>query len=177
VGVVERGRILDGSRVMPGDRVIGLASSGLHSNGYSLARKVLLEKLALPLGEVADDLLRPTRIYVKAVLAALKAGELHGAAHITGGGLVENPPRILRDGLMMRLDEKRWPQPAIFQKIAQVVERAEMRRTFNAGIGMVLVAPAGDVPAIRAACEAAGETSFEIGEIVAADGPARVEFV
>jgi phosphoribosylformylglycinamidine cyclo-ligase len=177
VGIVERSRILDGSRIQPGDRVIGLASSGLHSNGYSLARKVLLETLALPLDEVADDLLRPTRIYVKALLAARKAGELRGAAHITGGGLVENPPRILRDGLCMRLDEKSWPRPAIFARIAERVDAAEMRRTFNVGIGMVLVVPPSDVEAVRAACEQAGETSFLIGEIVAGEGAARVEFV
>jgi phosphoribosylformylglycinamidine cyclo-ligase len=175
VGVVERSQILDGKSIVPGDRVIGLSSSGLHSNGYSLARKVLLDELKLPLAEVADDLLRPTRIYVKALLAAKKLG-LKGAAHITGGGLVENPPRILGDGLVMRLDEKSWPEPAIFGKIARKVERAELRRTFNAGIGMVLVATAGHVKAIRDACEAEGETSFEIGEIVAAEGPSRVEF-
>jgi phosphoribosylformylglycinamidine cyclo-ligase len=175
VGVVERSRILDGKRIQPGDRVIGLLSSGLHSNGYSLARKVLLEELALPLAEVADDLLRPTRIYVKSVLAAKKTGDLRGAAHITGGGLVENPPRILRDGLVMRLDESKWPRPAIFEKIARKVDHAEMRRTFNMGIGMVLVAPPSDVPAIVAACE--GESCFEIGDIVAGEGPARVEFV
>jgi phosphoribosylaminoimidazole (AIR) synthetase len=136
---------------------------------------VLLEELALPLPEVADDLLRPTRIYVKSVLAAKKAGDLRGAAHITGGGLVENPPRILRDGLVMRLDESKWPRPAIFDQIARKVDQAEMRRTFNMGIGMVLVAPPSDVPAIVAACE--GESCFEIGDIVAGEGPARVEFV
>jgi phosphoribosylformylglycinamidine cyclo-ligase len=177
VGVAERSRILDGRTIQPGDRVIGLASSGLHSNGYSLARKVLLEQLSLPLSEVADDLLRPTRIYVKAMLAAMKAGDLRGAAHITGGGLVENPPRILADGLVMRLDESRWPEPPIFQKIARKVERPEMRRTFNVGIGMVLVTPASDVAALRAACEREGELSYEIGEIVAGEGPSRVEFI
>jgi phosphoribosylformylglycinamidine cyclo-ligase len=182
VGIVERSRILDGAAIQPGDRVIGLASSGLHSNGYSLARKVLLEKLALPIAEVADDLLRPTRIYVKAVLAALKTGGLRGAAHITGGGLLENPPRVLRDGLVMRIDEKSWDEPAIFRRIAEGggVDRAEMRRTFNLGIGMVLVVPPGEVARVRAACEAEGERTFEIGsigEIVAGEGPARVEFV
>ncbi len=178
VGIVERSRILDGKRIEPGDRVLGLSSSGLHSNGYSLARKALLEKLALPLGEVADELLAPTRIYVRAVLAALKTGALHGAAHITGGGLVENPPRILRDGLVMRLDDKRWPEPAIFGRIAESgVERAEMRRTFNLGIGMVLVTAPDQLGVVREACEREGESCHEIGEVVAGEGPARVEFV
>jgi phosphoribosylformylglycinamidine cyclo-ligase len=177
VGVVERAKILDGARIQPGDRVVGLASSGLHSNGYSLARKVLLERLALPLAEVADDLLRPTRIYVRAIRAAMQAGDLRGAAHITGGGLVENPPRILRDGLVMRLDARAWPEPAIFRRIASAgVERAEMRRTFNVGLGLVMVVPAADVERVRAACDGAGESSFLVGEIVAGEGPARVEF-
>ncbi len=177
VGVVERSKILDGARIEPGDRVIGLASSGLHSNGYSLARKALLEKLALPMSEVADDLLRPTRIYVRAMQAAMAAGDVRGAAHITGGGLVENPPRVLRDGLIMRLDERAWTEPQIFARIASAgVERAEMRRTFNLGIGMVLIVPAADVERVRAAVEHAGEKSFLIGEVVAGEGAARVEF-
>jgi phosphoribosylformylglycinamidine cyclo-ligase len=177
VGVVERSKILDGARIAPGDRVVGVASSGLHSNGYSLARKALLEKLALPLAEVADELLRPTRIYVRALRAAMAAGEVRCAAHITGGGLVENPPRILRDGLVMRLDERAWPEPAIFRRIAEAgVERAEMRRTFNCGLGLVIVTPPADAERVRAACEAAGEKSFLVGEIVAGEGAARVEF-
>jgi phosphoribosylformylglycinamidine cyclo-ligase len=177
VGVVERSRILDGARIQPGDQVLGLASSGLHSNGYSLARKALLDELKLPLADVADDLLTPTKIYVRALRAAMAAGDVRGCAHITGGGLVENPPRILRDGLLMRLDERAWPEPPIFGRIAEAgVERHEMRRTFNLGIGMVLVVPPADVERVRAACEGAGERSFVIGEVAAVDGPARVEF-
>jgi phosphoribosylformylglycinamidine cyclo-ligase len=177
VGVVERARILDGSRIRPGDRVVGLASSGLHSNGYSLARKALLEQLALPLPSVADALLEPTRIYVRALRAAMQAGDVRGAAHITGGGLVENPPRILGDGLAMRLDERAWPEPPIFARIAAAgVERAEMRRTFNLGLGMLLCVPPPDVDAVVAACEQAGERAFLVGELVAASGPPHVEF-
>jgi phosphoribosylformylglycinamidine cyclo-ligase len=177
VGVVERAKIVDGSRIAPGDRVLGLASSGLHSNGYSLARKVLLEVLGLSLAEVADDLLRPTRIYTRALKAAFAAGDVRGAAHITGGGLVENPPRILREGLVMRLRDGSWPEPSIFSRIASGgVARAEMRRTFNCGIGMVIVVPPADVAAVRAACEKAGETVFEIGDIVEGEGEARVDF-
>jgi phosphoribosylformylglycinamidine cyclo-ligase len=178
VGVVEKSKIVDGSRIAVGDRVLGLASSGLHSNGYSLARKVLLEVRKLPLAEVADDLLRPTRIYTRALKAAFAAGDVRGAAHITGGGLVENPPRVLRDGLHMRLREGSWPEPAVFGRIAEGgVAREEMRRTFNLGIGMILVVPASDVAAVRAACEGAGEAVYEIGEIVAGEGEAKVEFV
>jgi phosphoribosylformylglycinamidine cyclo-ligase len=177
VGVVERSRILDGSRIAPGDHVIGLGSSGLHSNGYSLARKVLLERLALPIAEVADDLLRPTRIYVRALKAAFAAGDVRGAAHITGGGLVENPPRVLRDGLALRLDEGAWPEPAIFQRIAAAgVERAEMRRTFNLGLGMLLYVAPASTEAVRAACEQAGERALVVGEVVESSGAPTVVF-
>jgi phosphoribosylformylglycinamidine cyclo-ligase len=180
VGVVEKSRIIDGSRIRPGDQVLGLASSGLHSNGYSLARKALLETLALPLESVADDLLRPTRIYVKAMRAALLAGAVHGAAHITGGGLVDNPPRVLADGLIIQLREGSWPEPAIFGRIAEAgVAREELRRTFNLGLGMLLIVPPGDVAPIRAALEAAGEQVFVVGEIRQSPtpGPAYTEFL
>jgi phosphoribosylformylglycinamidine cyclo-ligase len=173
VGVVERKKIIDGSRIRPGDQVVGLASSGLHSNGYSLARKVL------PVEKWGAQLLEPTRIYVRALKAAMQAGDLRGAAHITGGGLVENPPRVLADGLVMRLDEKRWPEPEIIGAIGRAgVERDELRRTFNCGLGMVLVVPAGDVAAVMKACEGAGERAFLVGEIAAgkAGEPSRVEF-
>jgi phosphoribosylformylglycinamidine cyclo-ligase len=171
VGIVERAKILDGKRIAPGDVVLGVASSGLHSNGYSLARKLL------PLEEHADLLLAPTKIYVKAIRAALAAGDVKGIAHITGGGLVENPPRILADGQLMRLDESRWPLPTVFQKIAAAgVSRAEMRRTFNCGLGLVVVVAAGDGARVKDALESAGESAFVVGEIAAGDGEPRVEF-
>jgi phosphoribosylformylglycinamidine cyclo-ligase len=178
VGVVERDRILDGSRVRPGDRVVGLASSGLHSNGYSLARKALLEVMAVPLAEVADELLRPTRIYVAAVRAAIAACEVHACAHITGGGLVENPPRVLADGQALRLVGGSWPVPAIFERIqlGANVPLEEMRRTFNLGLGMLLVVPPADEARCIAACEAAGERAFAVGSVVAAAGEPHVEF-
>ncbi|MDB4969399.1 MAG: phosphoribosylaminoimidazole synthetase [Myxococcales bacterium] len=172
VGIVERNKILDGARIEPGDLVLGVASSGLHSNGYSLARQVL------PLESNAGLLLEPTRIYVKAVRAALAAGDVRGFAHITGGGLVDNPPRVLRDGLIMRLDERRWPTPEVFARIAAAgVSRGEMRRTFNCGLGLVVVVPRAEAEAIRAAIESAGERAFVVGDIVAGDGEARVEFL
>ncbi|HUS65662.1 MAG TPA: AIR synthase-related protein, partial [Kofleriaceae bacterium] len=121
----------------------------------------------------------PTRIYVRALKAALSAGDVRGCAHITGGGLVENPPRVLADGLVMRLDEKAWPEPDVFRRIAAAgVERAEMRRTFNCGLGLVIVVPKSDAEAVRAAVEAAGERAFVVGDIAGgtAGEPSRVEF-
>jgi len=179
VGVVERSRILDGSRVRPGDSVVGVASSGLHSNGYSLARMALLERMALPLSEVAADLLRPTRIYVKAMRAALAACDLRAAAHITGGGLVENPPRVLPFGQAIRLREGSWPVPPVFTRIQQGagVPVDEMRRTFNLGLGLLMIVPPEGEAACIAACAAAGETAFAVGSVVAAEGEPRVEFV
>ncbi|HEY2744093.1 MAG TPA: phosphoribosylformylglycinamidine cyclo-ligase [Polyangia bacterium] len=171
VGIVERGKILDGARIRPGDAVIGVASSGLHSNGYSLARRVLSTT------DDAEALLAPTRIYVRAMRAAMAAGDVKGFAHITGGGLVENPPRVLREGLVMRLDERKWPLPGVFQKIAASgVARSEMRRTFNCGLGLIAVVPAGDAEKVRAAFESAGEHAFVVGDIAPGSGPSRVEF-
>jgi phosphoribosylformylglycinamidine cyclo-ligase len=171
VGIVERSKILDGARIRPGDVVLGVASSGLHSNGYSLARRVL------SIETDAELLLAPTRIYVRAIRAALAAGDVKGFAHITGGGLVENPPRVLTDGLVMRLDERRWPEPEVFRKIAAAgVARNEMRRTFNCGLGLVAVVAPADVEPVRAALEAAGEQTFVVGDIAAGEGAARVEF-
>ncbi|HEX4462342.1 MAG TPA: phosphoribosylformylglycinamidine cyclo-ligase [Polyangia bacterium] len=171
VGVVEKSQILDGARITPGDVVIGVASSGLHSNGYSLARRVLT------IEHDAELLLTPTRIYVRAMKAARAAGDVKGFAHITGGGLVENPPRVLSDGQVMRLDERKWPELPVFAKIAAAgVARPEMRRTFNCGLGLVAVVAASDAGAVRAAFEAAGERAFIVGDIVAGHGEARVEF-
>ncbi|MDA8442975.1 MAG: phosphoribosylformylglycinamidine cyclo-ligase [Peptococcaceae bacterium] len=149
VGVVNRDRIIDGSRIAPDDVLIGLPSSGLHSNGFSLARKVLLEvagykpdqfipELGRTLGE---ELLEPTRIYVKQVLPLVEAGLIKGMAHITGGGLVENLPRILPEGMGAVIDRSAWDVPAVFNLIQARgnVAVPEMQRTFNMGIGMILV--------------------------------------
>jgi phosphoribosylformylglycinamidine cyclo-ligase len=180
VGVVEKDAILDGSLVRAGDRVLGLSSSGLHSNGYSLARRAA-EQAGVALAEVGPALLTPTKIYVRAVRAAIaaRAGAVHACAHITGGGLVENPPRVLRDGLSMRLHEGRWPEPKIFADVAKWggVERAEMRRTFNVGLGMLIVVAADGVDAVRTAVEKTGEQVHDVGEIIERAGPPVVEFV
>ncbi len=181
VGVVSRKRILDGKRVRPGHRLLALASSGLHSNGYSLARKVLLDGdgaldpkatapgLDAPLGEV---LLRPTRIYAKAVQAAMAAGEVVACSHITGGGLPGNLPRVLPDGLGAEVDPSRWVEPPIYRLIAEKgnVELREMRRTFNLGVGFVLVCPEESADRVAAALQAAGETVSDIGRIVELPG-------
>ncbi|MEO6954803.1 MAG: phosphoribosylformylglycinamidine cyclo-ligase, partial [Polyangia bacterium] len=178
VGVVEKSAILDGSKVAAGDVVLGLPSSGLHSNGYSLARRVLLDNARLPLADVAEQLLTPTRIYVNAVRAAIATGAIHAAAHITGGGLVENPPRVLREGLGMRLREGSWPELPVFRRIAELgpVERQEMRRTFNCGLGMLLVVDRARVADVTLALAALDEPVFEVGEIIRGVGEPVVEF-
>ncbi len=190
VGVVEKSRILDGARMTLGDSVIGIASSGLHSNGYSLARRVLLEGMALGLGDlfpgeptrtVGEVLLTPTRIYAKAVaaLAAELGPDLHALSHITGGGLPENLPRTFRPGLGARLDLASFDRPAVFRAIAEggPVEEAELLRTFNCGVGMcAVVAKQRAADAVRALA-AAGERAWVLGEIVAEEpGAERVAF-
>jgi phosphoribosylformylglycinamidine cyclo-ligase len=180
VGAVERGEALDGSKVAEGDIVFGLASSGLHSNGFSLVRRVVeLAKLDYaspapfaPEKTLAEALLMPTRLYVNACRAALKApnaqGGAHAFAHITGGGLIDNIPRVLPDHLAAELDATRWELPAVFRWLAESakIARGEMARTFNCGIGMIAVVAPKDAAAARAAMEQAGERVIEIGRIV-----------
>ena len=176
VGVVERAKVLDGSAPRPGDVLLGLPSSGLHSNGYSLARKVLFDHAGLTVDAVvegldatlAEVLLRPTRIYTKAARAALEAGEIRAMCHVTGGGLPGNLPRVLPEGVGAQVDPGAPPQLPIFDAIARLgaVATPEMRRTFNLGTGLVIVVPASDVSAVRAALEAVGEAPFELGELV-----------
>ncbi len=180
VGVVERDAVRDARGLAPGDALVGVASSGLHSNGHTLARKILLEVLSLGYGDrpeslggattVADELLRPTRIYVSALRALGAAGiAWRGAAHITGGGLVENPPRLVPEdsGLALRLDPTSWPVPPIFRAIAAAgVEEHEMRRTFNMGLGLVVAVPAADAARAVATLEASGEHAYIVGEII-----------
>jgi phosphoribosylformylglycinamidine cyclo-ligase len=188
VGVVERKHMLKASRVAAGDVLIGLAASGLHSNGYSLVRKVLLEHKRWKLDRVvpefgctlAEELLRPTRIYVRALRGLLAKYRsrcpIRAVAHITGGGLTENLPRILPRGRGARLRRGAWPVPPIFEVVrsAGKIDRAEMFRTFNMGIGMVLaVSPASaDVTIER--LHKAGWTAYRIGEV--RSGPRRVTF-
>lgn len=188
VGVVERARLIDGRGIVPGDVIIGLASSGLHSNGYSLARRLLFEQAGLDvhakvgnltrsLGEI---LLTPTRIYVKTILSLLEHPRIRikGIAHVTGGGLSENIPRILPEGCRARIDTTSWQVPPIFELIRQKggVEAQEMYRVFNMGIGMALVVSAEDAQALLVKERRLGEDAFRIGAIEAEPGP-RVEYV
>ena len=174
VGLVEKERIIDGKTIAAGDVVIGLAASGPHSNGYSLVRKVVAVSAA-DLHEkfeggqtLGQALLEPTRIYVKPVLAMLDKVAFKGLAHITGGGLTENIPRILADNLAARLEAKRWPRPAIFSWLQRHggIEEAEMQRTFNCGIGMALVVGRAEAQAALDGFAALGVEAYEIGAIV-----------
>ena len=182
VGAVEKSRILTGQSVKPGDVVLGLASHGVHSNGFSLVRKCI-ERAGADLPATLDGLpfreavMKPTRLYVKNVLAALAANPIKALAHITGGGLLENIPRVLPDGTAAHLVKGSWPQTELFawlQKTAGI-DDIEMNRTFNNGIGMVVVIDAAEAAACAATLRGLGETVFEIGRIAPrADGAAVV---
>lgn len=172
VGVVEKDRIIDGSRIQAGDVVLGLASSGVHSNGFSLVRRVLErvpDPAAVRIGDtpLAEALLAPTRIYVKSLLALIEACEVRGMAHITGGGITENLPRVLPEGLGAEIDPGAWELPELFRWIQNTgrIDTAEMRRTFNCGIGMAVIVPAEAADEARRTLEAQGETVHTIGEI------------
>jgi phosphoribosylformylglycinamidine cyclo-ligase len=177
VGVAERSALITGEHVAVGDRVLGLASSGLHSNGYTLAREAIFGRMGLKLGDpipgvgrrVVDELLEPTRIYVKPVLGLLREVRVKAMAHITGGGITENLPRVLPPGRRARIDPSAWRVPPIFTAIqrAAAVDDAEMRRTFNMGVGFVLVVAPADVATTTQRLQTAGERVTEIGEIVA----------
>jgi phosphoribosylformylglycinamidine cyclo-ligase len=180
VGVVERDRIIDGSTIRTGDAVIGLASSGAHSNGYSLIRRVLEQR---PLGadeivagkRIIEHLLVPTRIYVRALLELNRKVRVKGLAHITGGGLTENIPRVLPGGLGVRLDSGAWDRQPVFDWLEEAgVAREEMQRTFNCGIGMVAIVSRGDADAVIAALRGSRERAWVVGEVVA-DTRGRVE--
>jgi phosphoribosylformylglycinamidine cyclo-ligase len=172
VGVVEKTGIIDGSRIGDGDAVLGLASSGAHSNGYSLIRRIL-ERSGSDLASdfngrtLGDALLTPTRIYVKPLLALMRELQVKGLAHITGGGLLENVPRILPAGLVADIDRNAWPRPPIFAWLQQAgsVADQEMFRVFNCGIGMVVVLAQADAEQALASLQAAGEIAYRIGHI------------
>jgi phosphoribosylformylglycinamidine cyclo-ligase len=165
VGVVERAALLDGQRIREGDAVVGIASSGLHSNGYSLARRVLPWQDDAELGAA---LLTPTRIYTSTCRALRAVCDVRGLAHITGGGLPGNLPRCLPEGLGVVVDRDAWPVPALFERIALAgeVEREEMFRTFNMGIGLCAVVPEAQVDAALDAVRAAGDAAWRLGQVV-----------
>ncbi|MFO7747767.1 MAG: phosphoribosylformylglycinamidine cyclo-ligase [Orrella sp.] len=176
VGAAEKSALIDGRSIEAGDRVLGLASSGAHSNGYSLLRKVLSRTGAKPEdafeGQVLGDVvMAPTRIYVKPILAALAqfGPSIKGLAHITGGGLLDNVPRILQPGLQARLEASAWTLPPLFEWLKEEgdIESQEMYRVFNCGIGMVLVVPASEATAVTEHLTQAGEMVYDLGEIAA----------
>ena len=180
VGAVERGRVLSGDDTGAGDVILGLASSGVHSNGFSLVRRVV-EAAGLDFSgpapfdgglSLGEALLTPTRIYVKSCLAAIETGGVTGLAHITGGGLKENPPRVLAAGLGAEIDCRRWTPPAVFGWLQKAggIEWDEMARTFNLGIGMAVIARPDKADAVAAALENAGETVTVIGEVANGGG-------
>ncbi|MDB4946346.1 MAG: Phosphoribosylformylglycinamidine cyclo-ligase [Labilithrix sp.] len=190
VGVVDKKKLVDGKRVAAGDRVIGLPSSGLHSNGYSLARRVLFDAMKLTPADrpaslggasVGEALLAPTRLYPRHVQAVLAAGiDVHAMSHITGGGLPGNLPRVLPEGLGVRLPATRWKRPALVDLIAEQVDEHELRRVFNLGVGFVFVVGAGEHALTVETLEALGEAPIDLGEVVAVpdgtDFEARVIF-
>jgi phosphoribosylformylglycinamidine cyclo-ligase len=175
VGAVDKSAIIDGKSIIEGDRILGLASSGAHSNGFSLIRKILERAGARPDDDfhgqpLVDVVMAPTRIYVKQVLAALAqhGTAIKGLAHITGGGLLDNVPRILQEGLSARMEKAAWTLPPLFQWLQQEgqVDDTEMHRVFNCGIGMVIVVAADQAAAITATLQEQGETVFDLGQIV-----------
>ncbi len=174
VGVVEKSKIINGSTIKAGDAVLGLASNGAHSNGYSLIRRIIAEKkvdLSTKLdGKTLSELiLAPTRLYVKPVLALMQKIAVKGLAHITGGGIVDNLPRVLSEGLTAHIDGKSWPRPPLFAWLQQQgnVNEAEMLRVFNCGIGMVIIVAAEDAKTAAETLRVAGETVWQIGSIAA----------
>ncbi|MFO0706191.1 MAG: phosphoribosylformylglycinamidine cyclo-ligase [Nitrospira sp.] len=183
VGVVDRPKIIDGRSIVPGDAVIGLASSGLHSNGYSLARRVLLDQAKLTVSShvpelgttLGDALLVPTRIYAKQILTLVREFSIKGIAHVTGGGITENLPRVFPAGVAARIHRDRWPVPPICSLISRLghVDREEMFRVFNMGIGLILVVPPASVDAVLARAQALGDRGYLIGEIVSAGETGR----
>ena len=182
VGLVEKDAIIDGSRTAAGDAIIGLASSGPHSNGYSLIRRLLAIAGAGPDTmldgtPLYDRLLAPTRIYVKSVLALMAEVPVHSVAHITGGGPTGNIPRVLPDGLEAVIDERRWHRPAVFDWLQRAgsVERDEMHRTFNCGLGMTICVPGSDVDRAIELLRARGEDATLIGEVRRGDRGVVIE--
>ena len=181
VGAVEKSRLIDGSRVREGDVLIGIASSGPHSNGYSLIRKILARAgnpLALDVGgrRLADALMEPTRIYVKPVLELLATHDLHAMAHVTGGALVEKIIRVVPKSLGLEIDTSAWPLPPVFDWLQREgnVPREEMWRTFNCGVGFVLMVAPADAAAVGADLDRLGLAHWQIGQVVAAGDGERL---
>lgn len=187
VGVVEKSEIIDGSKVRPGDRIVGVASSGVHSNGFSLVRKIIARRKLSPEKRypglnktLAECLLAPTELYVKPILELKKTFELRGIAHITGGGLPGNLPRVYPESCRAVLRSCAWPRPAVFQWLQKwgQLDDEEMLRVFNCGIGLSLIVPAAQVRALVSALKEKGHEAWELGEILARrDGDPEFEIL
>jgi phosphoribosylformylglycinamidine cyclo-ligase len=188
VGAVDRPKIIDGRHIVTGDVIIGLASSGLHSNGYSLARRVLFEQAKLTVtsrlaelnGSIGEVLLTPTRIYAKQILALIEEFPIKGIAHITGGGITENLPRVFPKGVRARVTRTAWSVPPVFGVMSRLgrIDREEMYRVFNMGIGLILVVSPEAVSGVLARAAALGDRGWQIGEIVSSAGnEPEVEYV
>jgi phosphoribosylformylglycinamidine cyclo-ligase len=177
---MERERLIDGAAVRAGDQVLGLASSGLHSNGFSLARRIVFDVMGLGVRDplpgtgrsVADELLEPTRIYVRSIQKLLERVEVRAMAHVTGGGLTGNVPRVLPTGCRARISRSAWSVPSVFEVLRKAghVDDAEMFRTFNMGIGMVVIVAPEDLHEAEHSLERRGETSHVIGRVVSGSG-------
>lgn len=175
VGIVDRPKLITGESIKAGDVILGLPSSGVHSNGFSLVRKIVFELQGLGIDDVVpefgktvgEELLTPTRLYPKAVLPLIQKEQVKGMVHITGGGFYENIPRVLPKGVCARVDVNAWPRLPVFSKLQEWgnVAWPEMYRTFNMGIGMILIVSADDAAAVKADLEARGEAVYEIGRI------------
>ena len=176
VGMVDRTQVINGSNIRKGDTLIGLASTGVHSNGFSLVRRLLINDktdLSAPVEELggcslADELLRPTRIYVRTVKELISRFTIKGIAHITGGGFIENIPRILPDGLTARIDRGSWPVQPIFKMMQRIsgMKDEQIYNTFNMGIGMVMAVDSEEADAVVCAANSLGENAFVIGEVI-----------
>ena len=171
VGIVEKSQIITGSSIEAGDVLLGLTSSGFHSNGYSLIRKLFLELYPEKLADYADRLVRPTTLYVKPLLAAIEQGGVKGLAHITGGGFFENIPRMLPQGLTFEVDPANWPADEMFREVVELagLNQTEAFSTFNMGIGMVMAVAPKDEAAIRQIIEQTGQAVYPIGRVVAGE--------
>ena len=174
--MVDRAQVINGSNIRKGDTLIGLASTGVHSNGFSLVRRLLINDktdLSAPVEELggcslADELLRPTRIYVRTVKELISRFTIKGIAHITGGGFIENIPRILPDGLTARIDRGSWPVQPIFKMMQRIsgMKDEQIYNTFNMGIGMVMAVDSEEADAVVCAANSLGENAFVIGEVI-----------
>ena len=185
VGIVDRPKLITGEHIKSGDVILGLPSSGVHSNGFSLVRKIVFDHKGFSIDQdipefgktLGEELLTPTRLYPKAVLPLIKENYIKGMVHITGGGFYENIPRVLPNGVTAEVDCDTWPRLPVFTKLQEWgnVDWHEMYRTFNMGIGMILIVDADDVDTVKANLESRNEAVYEIGRIVAGEGPVVVK--